>query len=304
MSNLKKSIILGTLIGSVAYTASKYIVKQSVVEVKPYFKRKSPYLFAHRGGLGLRPEHTKLAFDNALNFNVDGFEIDIRLTKDEEIVVFHDEYIDRVSDGFGKVSDYTLEELRTFDFGHHFKLSDDSHPYRDHKDAKIMTLNELLDMYPDILINIDIKDHIETRAGGIVVKKLYDLLESKSAMNRVLITSFYDDQINQFNLYAKNKYALGAGVDEVLKAYLHFISGFDHFYTPTRDTFQLPISVGKLRLDSRFFIQFLQKLNITPGYWVINDIETMSKLLDNGAHTIVTDYPDIAYHSLRDKFEL
>ena len=167
-----------------------------------------------------------------------------------------------------------------------------------------MTLDKLLDLYPSMLINIDIKDHIETRAGGIVVKKLYDLLESKSAMNRVLITSFHDDQINQFNLYAKNKYALGAGVDEVLKAYLHFISGFSHFYTPTRDTFQLPTSVGKLRLDSRFFIQFLKKLNITPGYWVINDIETMSQLLECGAHTIVTDYPDIAYHGLRDKFKL
>ncbi|CAD2077130.1 glycerophosphodiester phosphodiesterase [Phocicoccus pinnipedialis] len=304
MTNIKNILLSSVLIGGAIYTATKLIRLQPVMEIKPYFKRKSPYLFAHRGGLGLRPEHTKLAFDNALNFAVDGFEIDIRLTKDEEIVVFHDEYIDRVSDGFGKVSDYTLEELSAFDFAYHFKLSDDSYPYRGHEDAKVMTLEELLDKYPDMLINIDIKDPIETRAGCIVVKKLYDLLERKNVRDRVLVTSFQDAQIKQFDLYAKGKYAIGAGVDEVLKAYTSFVTSLGHMYTPTRDTFQLPIAAGTIRLDTKSFINFMKKLNIAPGYWVINDVEQMSQLLDRGAQTIVTDYPDIAYHVLRDQFHI
>lgn len=302
MSNFKKIATTLLLASGALYGTSRILKKQPVLEVKPYFKRRSPYLFAHRGGLGLRPEHTKLAFDNALNLNVDGFEIDIRLTKDEEIVVFHDTYIDRVSNGSGKVSEFTLEELRTLDFGYHFKDQEGNYPYRGHKDAKIITLSDLIDNYPDVLINIEIKDELETRAGGIVVKKLYDLLEEKNCEERVLVTSFHDDQIMQFNLYGRNKYAIGAGVREVIRSYLYFISGFGHLYTSTRDTFQLPVRVENIRLDLKPYIHFMKNLNVAMGYWVINDVEKMSELLDKGVHTIVTDYPDKAYYAFKNKF--
>ena len=62
-----------------------------------------------------------IAFEKSFELGVDGFEIDIRLTKDEEIVVFHDETIDRTSDGMGAVKDFTLEELKNFNFGFHYK---------------------------------------------------------------------------------------------------------------------------------------------------------------------------------------
>src|SRR5699024_12049688 len=99
---------------------------------KPYFKRRSPYVFADRGGMARETEHTKLAFDKSSEFNVEGFEIDIRLTKDEEIVVMHDAYVDRTSNGAGRVSNMTLAELKELDFGHHFRDIEGNTPFRGH----------------------------------------------------------------------------------------------------------------------------------------------------------------------------
>ena len=69
----------------------------------------------HRGFSGLYPENTMLSFQKALEAGVDGFEFDTHLTKDGEIVVIHDEKIDRTTNGTGFVKDYTYEELKQFD---------------------------------------------------------------------------------------------------------------------------------------------------------------------------------------------
>ncbi len=293
-------VVAGVTLG--VWASTKLTADVTVRDIKPYFKKRSPYVFAHRGGMGLRPEHTRLAFDKASEFNVEGFEIDIRLTKDEEIVVFHDAYVDRTSNGAGKVSNLTLEDLRALDFGYHFTDVEGNHPYRNHEKAKIVTLKELIEEYPDKLINLDIKDDPETYAGSLVPSLLYRLITELGAEDRILVTSFYDSQIKQFNLYADNKIALGAGVDQVSKAYFLQKLGFGHMYTPKADTFQLPTEYNGIPLDTEKFIEFLTSLNIAVGFWNINKMDKMDELIQKGAHTIVTDYPDISYHLMKDRY--
>ena len=70
---------------------------------------------AHRGFSGEYPENTMLAFQKAVEAGCDGIELDVHLTKDGEIVVIHDETVDRTTDGRGAVKDYTLSELRRLD---------------------------------------------------------------------------------------------------------------------------------------------------------------------------------------------
>lgn len=293
-------VVAGVTLG--VWASTKLTADVTVRDIKPYFKKRSPYVFAHRGGMGLRPEHTRLAFDKASEFKVEGFEIDIRLTKDEEIVVFHDAYVDRTSNGAGKVSNLTLEDLRALDFGYHFTDVEGNHPYRNHEKAKIVTLKELIEEYPDKLINLDIKDDPETYAGSLVPSLLYRLITELGAEDRILVTSFYDSQIKQFNLYADNKIALGAGVDQVSKAYFLQKLGFGHMYTPEADTFQLPTEYNGIPLDTEKFIEFLTSLNIAVGFWNINKMDKMDELIQKGAHTIVTDYPDISYHLMKDRY--
>ena len=94
--------------------------------------------------MAVRPEQTQLAFDNAVANNLDGFETDVRLTKDEKLIVFHDATVDRTTNGSGKVSDHRVSELKRLDAGYHFKDINGQFPYRGHQKAKILTFDELL----------------------------------------------------------------------------------------------------------------------------------------------------------------
>lgn len=67
---------------------------------------------AHRGYSGRYPENTMLAFQKAVEAGCDEIELDVQLTKDDVVVVLHDERIDRTTDGAGYVRDYTYEELK------------------------------------------------------------------------------------------------------------------------------------------------------------------------------------------------
>ena len=73
-------------------------------------------IYGHRGFSGKYPENTMLSFRKAVEAGVDGIELDVHLTKDNRLVIIHDETIDRTSDGTGWVKDMTLEELRRFDY--------------------------------------------------------------------------------------------------------------------------------------------------------------------------------------------
>ena len=100
-----------------AWAGSKAISKPQKREGKDILHFERPIVLAHRGGLQLAPEHTMTAFEKAHELGVDGFEIDIRLTKDEEIIVFHDDTVNRTTNGFGYVKDFTLKELKELNAG-------------------------------------------------------------------------------------------------------------------------------------------------------------------------------------------
>ena len=292
MKILCRSALFLASIYSVVNITTRLLSKQKIRPIKPYFKRSEPYIFAHRGGAGSRPEHTNIAFKKAYEHGVNGFEIDVRLTKDEEIVIMHDLTIDRTSNGYGKVSDFTLSELREFDFGYHFQDATGAFPYRGLSDAKIMTLKELIENYPDMLINIDIKDQPDTLAGLLIPKILKEVIDLTGSHNRILVTSFHDSQIKRFKLYGGNSVATGAGREEVKRGYFLYYSGFGHMYQPRTDTFQIPKNYGVLRLDNAGFIHYLRRLNIVPGYWTINNLDDIDCLIRKGAHTVVTDFPE------------
>src|SRR5215468_5747873 len=76
-----------------------------------------PLVFAHRGASAERPEHTEEAYQLAIEQGADGLECDVRLTRDGHLVCIHDATLRRTSNGRGRVSALTLDELRQLDFG-------------------------------------------------------------------------------------------------------------------------------------------------------------------------------------------
>ena len=119
-------------------------------------------IWAHRGASGYCPENTIEAFEKAIEMNSDGIELDVQLTKDGQIVVCHDELIDRVSNHKGFLKDFTYEELASFNFNNKM---DEKYPF-----CKIPLLSEVLEMIKPtkLVLNIELKTSpLEKRIDAI-----------------------------------------------------------------------------------------------------------------------------------------
>ena len=111
---------------------------------------KQTLVWAHRGASGYAPENTMEAFEKAAEMKADGIELDVQMTKDGELVVIHDETIDRTSDGHGWVKDFTYAKLAS----HHFNKT---HP--EYQNARIPTLEEVYEWIKgtNLTLNVEIK---------------------------------------------------------------------------------------------------------------------------------------------------
>lgn len=294
-----RRILTGSMIGIASLlSGALYITKKNksneTRDIKPFFQRKAPYIFSHRGGMQERPESTELAFDHSVAMGLTGFETDIRLTKDEQVVVFHDATVDRTTNGSGLVANHSLSELQQLDAGYRFVDINGYKSYQKHPQAKIMTMDALLQRYPDQLINIDIKDHPDSYEGQIAAQRLYEVIKRNHAESRVLVTSFYKEQIERFYvLDVKGEIAIGASQSEVTEGILKCYSGLGHLYQGTADTFQMPTSYKGIPLTQRKLVSWLNQQNIAPGFYGVNNVDHMVDLAHMGVHTLVTDRPTI-----------
>ncbi|WP_082053741.1 glycerophosphodiester phosphodiesterase family protein [Gordoniibacillus kamchatkensis] len=137
---------------------------------------------AHRGWKSAYPENTLLAFQRALELGADMLEFDLRLSKDRVLTVIHDETLERTTNGTGKVSDYSVAELKRLDAGGWFGSAFEG--------LKIPTLEELcrlLAAYPDVLLNVEIKPSPD---AGEAADKAIALLGEYGYLPRCVFTCF------------------------------------------------------------------------------------------------------------------
>lgn len=276
-----------------AWAGSKAISKPQKREAKEALQFERPIVIAQYGGAGLAPEHSLQAFDKAQLLGVDGYTVSIRLTKDEEIIAFHDETVDRTTNSSGYVKDMTLEDLKQLNVGYYFEDLEGTNPYREEQ-ATLITLRELFENYPDKLFIISIQDSPDTYEGSLMPSKLWRLIEELNVHNQIIVTSPYSEQIDRFNLYAQNNIALSAGDSDIKKALTVFTSQFGHLYHPKVDAFIVPLKSGVFNFDSQKFVKFLADLNVPLLYSNIDDLMTMNRVIRQGAVGVITNRPDIA----------
>ncbi|MCT6923990.1 glycerophosphodiester phosphodiesterase family protein [Metasolibacillus sp.] len=289
----KAKVALAIAAASAAvWAGSKAVAKPQKRQVKELLQGK-PFIFAHRGGAHLAPEHTLLAFDKAAELGVDGFYVDLRLTKDEEIIAFTDETLERTSTAIGFVKDFTLAELQEINFGEKFEDLEGHKPFVN-EHVTVVTLQKLFETYPDKKFILNIQDNPDTYEGSLIPSKLWRIIEEFNLAPQVIVTSPYQEQIDRFNLYAQNQIVLGANEGEATKAYTSFTSQFGHLFNPKVDVFTIPTKSALIAFDSTKFIQFLNGLNVAIFFKEVNDLVAMSRLLRTGSQGIVTDRPDLA----------
>lgn len=139
-------------------------------------------VIGHRGAAGSAPENTLISFAKALEYGVDGLEFDVQLSRDGEVVICHDERVDRTSNGMGWIKDYTLQELKRLDFGSWFA---ELPVYQ-----TIPTLRELLELFATLglELNVEIKSGLIQYPG--IGEKVVSLLAEYGQLEKSIISSF------------------------------------------------------------------------------------------------------------------
>jgi glycerophosphoryl diester phosphodiesterase len=151
---------------------------------------KQTKIFGHRGSMGTMPENTLIGFRHAIELGVDGIELDVQLTKDGELVVIHDETIDRTTDGTGYVKDYNLNVLRQFSAGIKFSNLElfDKQVWGN---ERIPTLEEVLELITpyEIELNIELKTNVFAYDG--IEEKVLNIVKQFGYEKKVVYSSFH-----------------------------------------------------------------------------------------------------------------
>lgn len=249
-------------------------------------QKKRTLVFAHRGGRGIAPENTLAAFQKSFDLGVDVLELDIHATKDGELVVMHDNTVDRTTDGNGLIADKKLAEIKNLDAG--FEWTNDggkTFPFRD-KNIKVPTLREIFEKFPETVINIEPKYDKPSP-----VKPLCDLIKEFKRTNKVIVGSFNDAILEDFRTNCTGV-ATSASPSEASGFLARYEVGLDDNYTPKMQALQVPPRFGKLEIVTEKYVKAAHEKNLEVHVWTINEIEEMKYLIDIGVDGIMTDYPD------------
>ncbi len=264
---------------------------------------------AHRGGAIEFPENTLYAYQEALFAGSHMLEMDIYQTADGELVVIHDDTVDRTTNGTGSVSDFTLAELQQLDAAYCYvpgKGTDCSDaagifplrgiatgerappPGYRAQDFRIPTLREILQTFPRTLINIELKP--DPRATGRYEAALAALLNEYARGNDVIVASFQDWNSALFKLAAPT---IATSVPTAQVA-LSLASGLGPLpgLTVGHAAFQVPPAMG-LPIVTQDFVDDAHARGLAVQVWTINDCAQMLDLLALGVDGIMTDAPSV-----------
>lgn len=257
---------------------------------KSYFGNEPSRGFAHRGGSKLWPENTCMAFEGSIALGFRYIETDVHVTRDGEIVCFHDLTLDRTTDGRGPLKEHTLSELRELNAGHSFSPDGRTFPHRGSADPRlrIPTLDEALALDPDICFNLEIKprDPDMTRA-------LRDFIDARGIHHRVLVASGDPVVERRFRELNDGRFATSASSRSVLLFWLGVRTGLHRFVDYPFDALQVPTTHGRLRVVDRRFVEAAHRHGIEVHVWTIDEPAEMRRLLDMGVDAVQTDRPDL-----------
>ncbi|WP_327405502.1 glycerophosphodiester phosphodiesterase [Streptomyces sp. NBC_01288] len=235
----------------------------------PYLDHPGPIPFAHRGGAADGLENTVFQFRRAVELGYRYIETDVHATADGKLVAFHDETLDRVTDGAGRIAD-----LFWSDVGHARVAGKEPVPL----------FEELLETFPEVHWNVDIK-------AEPALRPLLDLLERTASWNRVLVGSFSEKRVVRAQHLAGPRLATSFGTRGVLNLRLRSWGA----PLPVRRSAvaaQVPEEQSGVPVVDRRFVQAAHARGVQVHVWTINEADRMHRLLDLGVDGIMTDHID------------
>jgi glycerophosphoryl diester phosphodiesterase len=239
-----------------------------------------PLVIGHRGNRAHAPENTLESLRQAVSLGVDALEFDLQVTEDAQLVVLHDNTVDRTTNARGPISRLTLREARLLDAGHRFSVDGGAtFPYRD-RGLSLPTFDEVLDTFPDTPLIIELKT---TDSAEL----LWRTLVRHHAVGRVLVGSFHDAALAPLR---GRGVALSASVKQtraLLPAAIRGAAvarpGFEAFCIPP-SYYGIPVPVGRLA-------DAVRRTGAATHVWTVNTPAQAVRLWKRGVRGIITDDP-------------
>ena len=255
--------------------------------------------YAHQGGAWEAPSSTLYAIGQALTAGAAAIELDVHATADGHLVVCHDPAVDRTTDGAGQIAAMTLAEVRRLDNAYWWVGGSDvdhdqppgAYPFRgrapDDPDFRIATLEEVLEQFPGVILNLDIK-----RTAPAVTpyeETLAALLRRFDRSEDVIVASFLDAATDAFSACAP-EIPTSAGMAAVVAFYQAVRADVDP-PEMRQVALQLPLAFGELTLVNEAFVEAAHRAGLAVHAWTIDDESEMGELVDMGVDGIITDLP-------------
>jgi glycerophosphoryl diester phosphodiesterase len=278
--------LIGLLLVLVVVYTVLVLVSRPVAN-HPFFANQSgPLVIAHQGGDGLWPSNTMYAFEQAADLGVDVLEMDIHGTADGVLVVMHDTTVDRTTDGTGELRQMTLAEVQALDAGYRWPYEETAeHPFRG-QGITVPTLEEVFIAFPDMLMNIEIK-----QAEPPIVGPFCQLLRQYERTAKTLVASFSAEAMEAFRQECP-EVATSTPEDEVRPFFILNTLFLGAVYQAPAEAFQVPEYSGNLHVVTRRFVDNAHAHNIDVHVWTVDEEEQMRRLLALGVDGIITDRPD------------
>lgn len=266
---------------------------------------------AHQGGEDEAPSDTLFALKTAVLKGADMLELDVHATADGEIVVLHDTTVDRTTDGSGRVDALTLAQIQSLDAAYWFVPGGGTvhgRPAADYTyrgmatgavtpepgytaaDFTIPTLREVLATFPDVPINIEIKN---TAPDTIPYEKtLADLLAAFGRTDDVIVVSFLDQAIEQFKVWAPMVHTATA-TGETAAFWASGQGPLPGAPNPRYVALQVPITFEGITVVTPEFVADAHASGLAVHVWTIDDRAQMEWLIDIGVDGIMTNRPTL-----------
>ena len=225
-------------------------------------------------------------FKKAVEFNADGIETDVHLSKDGKIVICHNYDIDATSNGKGLISDYTCDELKKFDFGSYFS--------EDFKGVTLPTISEMLDVVKDMkLINIEIK---APKQKNDLVKRTIEEVRKYGLQDKVIISCFNPECIRESKeIDPEIRTGLLYEDDDLGKEIMAF--GVEKYCAQLNANAAHPMRT----LITEEEVKRLHALNMAVNVWTVNEKEDILRLAEWEVDSLISDIPDYVIDVLKNR---
>jgi len=213
----------------------------------------------HRGARAYEPENTLTSFKKAIAMGANAIELDVRKTKDKQIIVIHDADIKRTTNGEGLVSDLTLEQIKSFSAN---------------GGEKIPTLCEVLDFVDEKVTTL-----IELKEAGLE-EEVLGIIRERSLQRKVIVTSFLEEAIKKVR-------ELDSNIETGLIYATHS--------NPIKAALELKANylVALYRFMHTAIVEKAHKNGLKVVVWTINKPEEVTEFVKKGVDGIASDKPDI-----------